>query len=152
MKRYRFPNWNDGLVRHMNQHIRRMSDMKSPRDAMLKTIEVGLKKARQITRPARYGGLSETDQQLVEAQDALEWLRAYPDTLLEPLAALEHDQWVYWSKGVQSEVSEERRERWKTLQVPYDETSAMHKSSDRAWATATIQVFKTGLVDLRRIE
>ena len=44
---------------------------------------------------------------------------AAPDHLLEKLAELEHEQWVFWSRGVAGEVSEERRQRWQNrTQLP----------------------------------
>lgn len=54
--------------------------------------------------------------------------------LLEQLAKLEHDQWMEWSKSVADEVSEERRERWKKLWIPYDQLSEEMKEEDRIYA------------------
>lgn len=126
--------------------------MPSERDRKLNLIAAAIKEARKVSRNARYGGLSELDSALQAAVHAIEWLEAYPDTLIEQLAALEHHQWVEWSKLVMPEVSEETRERWKKLQVPYHEVPITHKPSDRAWAKEVIDIFKSGWADLRTRE
>lgn len=64
------------------------------------------------------------------------------DSTVERLAALEHDQWVYWSKGVAHEVNPERRERWAKLWVPYSQLSEEEKDKDREWARKAIAIAK----------
>jgi hypothetical protein len=54
--------------------------------------------------------------------------------LLERLAELEHEQWMYWSQAVAAEVSEERRQRWAALWVPYRDLPEDVKEQDRVWA------------------
>jgi hypothetical protein len=60
--------------------------------------------------------------------------------LIEELAALEHNQWLSWTGIVMSEVSEERRERWKNYHVPYAELPEDVKSLDREWARKTLAI------------
>jgi len=60
--------------------------------------------------------------------------------LLEELAKIEHDQWIEWSKSVSSEVSDERRNRWKKYWVDYDELSEEVKEQDRVYARKIIKV------------
>lgn len=56
--------------------------------------------------------------------------------LLEALAALEHEQWVIWSRGLaQTEnLSKARLDRWQKFWVPYSELSEAAKEPDRMWA------------------
>lgn len=61
------------------------------------------------------------------------------DYYLEELAAIEHDQWVEWSKSVASEVSEERRKRWEKYWVPYHELSEEVKEQDRVYARKVLE-------------
>ncbi len=60
--------------------------------------------------------------------------------LLEELSAIEHDQWIEWSKSVASEVSEERKERWKKYWVPYEELPDDVKEQDRVYARKILGV------------
>ena len=82
--------------------------------------------------------------------------------LLEELAALEHEQWMVWSKGVAKNISElvdlceekccwngtkypaiteakERLERWESLWIPYEELSEEMKESDRVYAERVLK-------------
>ena len=54
----------------------------------------------------------------------------------EALAALEHEQWVAWSKSLAAAepLSAERVERWQRLWVPYADLSEQEKDADRVWA------------------
>jgi len=65
-----------------------------------------------------------------------------PDRYLEELAALEHEQWIAWSKSlVRTEVlSKERVKRWQNLWVPYDELTEAQKEQDRMWARKAIAI------------
>lgn len=51
----------------------------------------------------------------------------------EPLPALAHRLWTYWSQHIAEEenISEERVERWRSLWVPYDELPEGAKDTDR---------------------
>jgi len=60
--------------------------------------------------------------------------------LLEKLAALEHEQWVQWSKAVAHEVSPERRARWEKYWVPYEQLSEEVKEQDREWARKVLRI------------
>jgi hypothetical protein len=107
-----------------------MPKKKTKRMHRLEAIDRALRMARKLSRSARYGGLAELDATLVCALEALEWLRQYPDTLLEPLAALERNQF----------------DAWLGMNTAKREVTDNH----RAWAKAVIEIFKTGEVDLRR--
>jgi len=54
--------------------------------------------------------------------------------LLEVLSDVEHKQWIKWSQDVAPEVSEQRRVRWKSYWVPYDQLPEAVKAHDRLWA------------------
>ena len=71
----------------------------------------------------------------------LEQLFESPE-LLERLAALEHEQWVLWSRAVAEEVREERRARWEQLWRPYDELPEHMKEEDRRFARKVLDVFR----------
>lgn len=64
---------------------------------------------------------------------------------LEQIASLEHDQWVEWAKALlKSEpgISQERKERWAKLFVPYSELSEDSKEQDRVYARKIIEILK----------
>ena len=64
-------------------------------------------------------------------------------TLLEKLAALEHDQWIAWAKTVaetEPNLSEGRVQRWEKYFVPYEELSEEVKEFDREWAKKVLEV------------
>lgn len=58
--------------------------------------------------------------------------------LLEELAKIEHNQWIEWSKAIQSEISEDRRNRWKKYWVDYEDLSEDVKEQDRVYARKVI--------------
>ena len=84
------------------------------------------------------------------------------DQLLEELSALEHDQWIHWSKSVYDSIeklislidignlSEEDAEfietqkarlaRWESYWVDYDELTEKVKEQDREYARKTIEL------------
>jgi hypothetical protein len=70
------------------------------------------------------------------------------DKKLEKLAALEHKQWVYWSKGLiksleKGEVlSKKRLQRWKKEWIDYKSLSEETKEFDRKWARKVISLLK----------
>lgn len=64
--------------------------------------------------------------------------------LREQLAKLEHDQWVKWASSIMENenLSDERKERWATMLVPYEELSEKVKDYDRVWADKVLALFK----------
>ena len=70
--------------------------------------------------------------------------------MVEILAAIEHNQWVHWSKNLAKtgDVAPERVERWKTLWVPYAELPDAEKEEDRYWARTVLDAIarRLGLV------
>lgn len=56
---------------------------------------------------------------------------------IEELAALEHDQWIEWSKSLVANeplLKDDRVRRWQALWIPYSELSEESKEQDRVWA------------------
>lgn len=54
-------------------------------------------------------------------------------SLLERLAEIEHEQWMQWARTLMEKegaLSEERKERWRSLFVPYDELPEEWKEFD----------------------
>lgn len=64
--------------------------------------------------------------------------------LVERLAALEHDQWVEWSKSIAASetLSPERLARWTPLWCPYADISEEMKEHDRVWARKALGIIK----------
>jgi hypothetical protein len=54
----------------------------------------------------------------------------------ERLAALEHEQWVEWSRAIADveAITATRLARWEKMWVPYAELSEEQKDQDRVWA------------------
>jgi len=61
-------------------------------------------------------------------------------TLLEKLSAIEHEQWIEWSKEISrtEPISDARLNRWKKLWIPYSELPEEMKEHDRKWANKII--------------
>ncbi|HEY7153242.1 MAG TPA: hypothetical protein VH575_04710 [Gemmataceae bacterium] len=64
------------------------------------------------------------------------------DSLLERLAELEHEQWMAWSQSVAAEVSAERRQRWQTCWVSYQDLPEEVKELDRVWARKVLETLR----------
>jgi hypothetical protein len=64
--------------------------------------------------------------------------------LIEKLAALEHEQWVSWSRNLASvqAIFPNRLGRWKRLWKPYEELSEGDKEKDRIWARKVIELLE----------
>ena len=68
---------------------------------------------------------------------------SFPDNdLLEKLASLEHDQWVEWTKDLAEKetISQDRKNRWKKLWIPYEELSEEKKEEDRKYARKVLKI------------
>ncbi len=65
--------------------------------------------------------------------------------LLEKLAALEHEQWMFWASALaasEPNISEERRKRWARLMVPYEDLPEQAKEDDRILARKVLKVLR----------
>jgi hypothetical protein len=67
-----------------------------------------------------------------------------PDELIEQLAALEHRQWVLWSRNIakREELSAARMKRWKALWIPYERLTPCMKEQDRIWARRVLAIVR----------
>ncbi len=66
--------------------------------------------------------------------------RVDPD-LRERLAALEHDQWIEWSRTVAEQgLTPERLARWAGYWVPYADLDEPTKDHDRKWADKVLAI------------
>lgn len=56
--------------------------------------------------------------------------------LIDRLAEIEHRQWMQWARAVLDiePISQERKDLWEKLMVPYDQLSEEWKEYDREWA------------------
>lgn len=67
------------------------------------------------------------------------------DELLEILADLEHEQWVSWARKVmksEPNLSSERRERWKSYVVDYEDLPELIKDYDRHLAMLVLNAIR----------
>jgi len=72
-----------------------------------------------------------------------------PNTILEKLADLEHEQWIEWSKSVAPEVSETRKERWKKYWIPYSDLTEEVKDQDRKYAKKVLKILEEHFESLK---
>ncbi len=72
----------------------------------------------------------------------------------EALAALEHEQWMAWSKSLAAAepLSAERVERWRGLWVPYADLSEQEKDADRVWAEKALAIVADPLASALTLE
>ncbi len=64
------------------------------------------------------------------------------DELIEKLAELEHEQWMFWSKAVAKHVPDSVSDKWEHNWVPYSELTDAVKETERVWARKTLEIFK----------
>jgi len=77
--------------------------------------------------------------------------------LREQLSSLEHDQWIYWSKGIANvvdiDISSEVRNRWKKYWIPYEDLSEDEKETDRQFADEVIELLKLkGILEIIQLD
>ncbi len=67
------------------------------------------------------------------------------ETLVETMAAIEHEQWMEWSKSLASSepITMTRLNRWKKLWVPYSELSEEAKEQDRVYARQILPLLQS---------
>lgn len=67
-----------------------------------------------------------------------------PAPLVEALAAIEHEQWVHWSKEIAEDesISLSRVYRWQENWADYDELDEGMKEHDRQWARKVIDLLE----------
>lgn len=65
------------------------------------------------------------------------------DELLEKLAALEHEQWVHWTKYMLDNLTDVNIHRWRRqVETPYEDLPDDEKRSDRDWARKVLEIVK----------
>lgn len=71
--------------------------------------------------------------------------------LLEELAKLEHEQWIYYSKDVANKISNasslellknDTTKKWPAKWIPYSLLSESDKDLDRIWAKKVLEVLE----------
>lgn len=64
--------------------------------------------------------------------------------LLEEIAKLEHEQWMYWASTIMEleSISTEKKIRWGKLFFPYNKLTEKQKRLDRIWANKVIEIVK----------
>lgn len=64
-------------------------------------------------------------------------------SMLEKLAALEHEQWATWADYMLNNLTDENVELWmRQIQTPYAQLSEQEKMSDRVWAHKVIELLE----------
>lgn len=63
---------------------------------------------------------------------------------IERLARVEHAQWMAWSQSVASEVGPDRRQRWQSYWVPFEDLPEEIKERDRVWARRALAAVMAG--------
>ncbi len=68
-------------------------------------------------------------------------------TLRERLAELEHEQWMAWAKSLMrtEKIDPDRRFRWESLFIPYEDLSEAQKDLDREWADKVLAIVAEGI-------
>lgn len=64
------------------------------------------------------------------------------EKLIERLAEIEHRQWMQWAKTLMEKepgISQERKDRWNNLMVPYEQLPEEWKEFDREWARLSLR-------------
>lgn len=72
------------------------------------------------------------------------------DRLIERLAALEHRQWIHWTKGLaeREDPPDELIKRWEQNWRPYEDLDEETKDHDRKWAEQVVEILvDEGLLD-----
>lgn len=66
------------------------------------------------------------------------------ENLLEKLADLEHQQWEKWARTVleQEKISKDRKARWQSYFVPYDQLTDEVKEYDREYARKVLDILR----------
>lgn len=59
---------------------------------------------------------------------------------IEKLSSIEHEQWMTWAKSIYQEVSDERKKRWDSYFVPYEQLEEPVKAHDRIWAEKVLLI------------
>jgi hypothetical protein len=63
------------------------------------------------------------------------------NSLRERLAALEHEQWVHWTRFFTANSTPENLAKWaKQCDTTYDALSEAEKDKDRAWADQVLAI------------
>lgn len=68
-----------------------------------------------------------------------------PLGIREKLAALEHDQWLHWSKTVAESVAPEKVKEWEPNWIPYEKLTEEAKNQDREWADKVLAIIQDNI-------
>lgn len=68
--------------------------------------------------------------------------------LIDGLAALEHKQWMWWTRALIAsgeKISKTRTARWTRLWCPYNELPESQKEMDRIWARKVLKIVEKAM-------
>ena len=80
--------------------------------------------------------------------------------LIEKLSALEHDQWVQYSKSVYKQIRQsasredlirKATDKWLSKWKPYDLLSESEKDKDRIWANKVLEIIRSNEESLKAL-
>jgi hypothetical protein len=105
--------------------------------------EVMAEMRRQSARAAAEGLV----EGMALARERGDWMRRVAEAKrgrLERLAALEHEQWCYWTGQLIStgRMPDWLVRKWKESHVPYDQLPEASKELDRVWARRVIELIE----------
>ena len=72
--------------------------------------------------------------------------------LIEKLSALEHDQWIQYSRSIYRQIKQSasrddrlkrRADKWQSKWKPYDLLSESEKDKDRIWAYKVLEIIRS---------
>jgi hypothetical protein len=64
------------------------------------------------------------------------------DDLIEALAELEHEQWMYWSQSIAAEVPALTKAKWQRSWIAYPDLNNELKEADRVWARKVVNLLR----------
>ena len=75
---------------------------------------------------------------------ALEMRELTDEEIIEPLAELEHEQWMKWADTIMQteKISDVRFARWASCMIPYAELTEEMKEFDREWARKALAILR----------
>ena len=104
--------------------------------------------------------MQENDKQLSSTTSTPKKNDLLIQELIERLSALEHDQWVQYSKSVYKQIRQsasredlikKATDKWSSKWKPYDLLSESEKDKDRIWTNKVLEIVKSNKQSLAAV-